>query len=354
MAPSAVDVASSDATTTSTSYDPARPLAGKVALITGAGRGIGRGIAIELGRRGANIVVNYGSSAKSAEEVVSELAKLGSKGVALQADISNPESVSGLFEKAIEHFGYVDFVISNSGMEVWCPEVDVTPELFDKVFGLNCRGQFFVAQQALKHCRRGGRLILTSSIAASIGGIPNHALYAGSKAAIEGFTRAFAVDCGEKGMTVNAIAPGGVKTDMFDENAWHYVPNGYKGMPMDIIDQGLANMCPLKRVGTPADIGKAVFTLCSDEGEWINGTCNKLSSTSTYYSCYNSVCSLSLLSPRHLIVRGVIQSLLTLWRRSSDQADRRKRGVRQHRRHDLHCQQRCFCLGFCYLLAAYE
>lgn len=268
MAPSAVETRSVGS---ATSHDPARPLAGKVALITGAGRGIGKGIALELGKRGASVVVNYGNSAKSAEEVVAELGKLGAKGVALQADISKPESVAALFEKAVAHFGHIDFVISNSGMEVWCPEVDVTPALFDQVFNLNCRGQFFVAQNALKHCRHGGRLILTSSIAASIGGIPNHALYAGSKAAIEGFTRAFAVDCGEKGMTVNAIAPGGIKTDMFDENAWHYVPNGYKGMPMDTIDKGLAEMCPLKRVGTPADIGKAVYMLCSDEGEWING-----------------------------------------------------------------------------------
>lgn len=268
MAPSAIEATS----TSSAPYDPARPLAGKVALITGAGRGIGRGIAIELGRRGANVVVNYANSAKAAEEVVSELAKLGSKGVAIQADISKPESVAQLFETAVSHFGYLDFVISNSGMEVWCPEVDVTPALFDQVFNLNCRGQFFVAQNALKHCRHGGRLVLTSSIAASIGGIPNHALYAGSKAAIEGFTRAFAVDCGEKGMTVNAIAPGGVKTDMFDENAWHYVPGGYKGMPLEGIEEGLKNMCPLKRVGTPADIGNAVYMLCSKEGEWINGT----------------------------------------------------------------------------------
>lgn len=270
MSPAATDNPSSSETPPA-SRDPARPLAGKVALITGAGRGIGRGIAIELGRRGADVVVNYGSSAKSADDVVSELAGLGSRAVAVQADISSPESVGELFRRALSHFGHVDIVVSNSGMEVWCPEVDVTPELFDRVFGLNCRGQFFVAQQALRHCRRGGRLVLTSSVAASIGGIPNHALYAGSKAAIEGFTRAFAVDCGEKGMTVNAIAPGGVKTDMFDENAWHYVPGGYKGMPMDTIDKGLAEMCPLKRVGTPADIGKAVFMLCSDEGEWING-----------------------------------------------------------------------------------
>ncbi|KUI58510.1 Versicolorin reductase [Cytospora mali] len=263
MSPSAIDNPSSADTETATHHDPARPLAGKVALITGAGRGIGKGIAIELGRRGANIVVNYGSSAKAAEEVVAELAGLGSEAVAIQADISKPASVGELFDKALSHFGHLDIVVSNSGMEVWCAEVDVTQDLFDQVFNLNCRGQFFVAQQALKHCRRGGRLVLTSSIAASIGGIPNHALYAGSKAAIEGFTRAFAVDCGEKGMTVNAIAPGGVKTDMFDENAWHYVPGGYKGMPIETIDKGLANMCPLKRVGTPADIGKAVFTLCS-------------------------------------------------------------------------------------------
>ena len=171
------------------------------------------------------------------------------------------------------HYGHIEFVVSNSGMEVWCPETEVTTELFDKVFNLNCRGQFFVAAQGLKHCSRGGRIFLTSSVAASITGIHNHALYAGSKAAVEGFTRAFSVDCGAKGVTVNAIAPGGVKTDMYDENSWHYVPGGYKGMPMDTIDQGLAKMCPLKRVGHPADIGKAVSVLCREESEWINGTC---------------------------------------------------------------------------------
>lgn len=257
-------------------YDPARPLAGKVALITGAARGIGRGIALELGKRGASIVVNYGSSSKAAESLVTELVSLGTTAISVQADISKPESVVNLFDQAMAAFGHIEIVVSNSGMEVWCPEVDVTPELFDKVFNLNCRGQFFVAQQALKHCSRGGRIILTSSVAANLSGIPNHALYAGSKAAVEGFTRAFAVDCGHKQITVNAIAPGGVKTDMYDENSWHYVPGGYKGMPMEIIDEGLANFCPLGRVGVPADIGKAVFAICSDEGEWINGQVIKL------------------------------------------------------------------------------
>ncbi|KAM0285628.1 hypothetical protein ACHAQH_001334 [Verticillium albo-atrum] len=262
-------------------FDAARPFVGKVALVTGSGRGIGKGIALELGKRGASVVVNYGSSASAAEQVVAELAKLGSKGIALQANISKPAEVVDLFDRAVARFGRLDFVISNSGKEVWCPETEVTQELFNDIFDLNCRGQFFVAQQGLKHCARGGRIILTSSVAASMGGIHNHALYAGSKAAVEGFTRAFAVDCGEKGVTVNAIAPGGVKTDMYDENSWHYVPGGYKGMPIEIIDQGLANMNPLKRVGVPADIGKAVSALCSDDCEWINGQVIKVTGGGT-------------------------------------------------------------------------
>jgi 3-oxoacyl-[acyl-carrier protein] reductase len=270
-APVTKEVITSQVEEVAVPFDHARPLAGKVALITGAGRGIGAGVAIELAKRGAKVVVNYGSSSKAADSVVSTIKEVGSDAVAMQANISDPAAVVDLFNRAVAHFGALDIVVSNSGMEVWCPEVDVTPELFDKVFNLNCRGQFFVAQQALKHVRPGGRIILTSSVAANLGGIPNHALYAGSKAAVEGFTRAFAVDCGHKGVTVNAIAPGGVKTDMYDENSWHYVPGGYKGMPQDGIDAGIAKLCPLGRIGLPSDIGKAVFLLCSQEGEWING-----------------------------------------------------------------------------------
>lgn len=285
MAPSAV----SDYPATDAQSNQVRPLAGKVALITGSGRGIGRGIALELGKRGANVVVNYAKSSGAAEEVVAELAKLGSKSIALQADVSKPEEVASLFQRAIAHFGKVDYAISNSGMEVWCEETEVTPELFDQVFNLNCRGQFFVAQNALKHCAEGGRIILTSSIAAQMTGIPNHALYAGSKAAIEGFTRSFAVDCGKKNITCNAIAPGGIQTDMFDENSWHYVPGGHAGMDIDVIKAGLAKMCPLNRVGTPADIGKIVYCLVSDEGEWINGKSSPQSIVFVSFSTTNTL-----------------------------------------------------------------
>lgn len=160
MAPSATsDIAppaSSSSTTSAvspgeplgtTTYPSDKPFTGKVALVTGAGRGIGRGIALELGRRGASVVVNYGRSAGAADEVVAELRRLGAKAVALQANIARPAEVESLFARAVAHFGHLDFVVSNAGMEVWCDETEVTEALFDEVFALNCRGQFFVGQQ---------------------------------------------------------------------------------------------------------------------------------------------------------------------------------------------------------------
>jgi len=256
---------------------PFPTLAGKVALITGSGRGIGKGMALELAARGASVVVVYAKSADKAQEVVKEIKSLGSQSIALQADVSKPEEIFKLFEQAVAHFGKLDIVVSNSGTEVWSEELEVTPTDFDYIFNINCRGQFFVAQQGLKYLGQGGRIVLMSSIAAQMAGVPNHALYAGSKAAVEGFTRSFAVDCGKKGITVNAIAPGGVKTDMFDANAWHYAPNGYPEMPIEQIEKGLASMCPLGRCGTTADIAKAVALLVSPDSEWINGQVIRLS-----------------------------------------------------------------------------
>ena len=246
-------------------------LDGKVALVTGSGRGLGAGIAVELGRRGASVVVNYAKSSSAANKVVTEIKSYGSRAITIQADVSKTPEVSRLFSEAISHFGRLDIVVSNSGMETFCKEVDVTEEIYDQVFGLNTRGQFFVAQHALRHLADYGRIILTSSVAATMSGIPDHALYAGSKAAVEAFTRSFSVDAGPKHITVNAIAPGGVKTDMYTENSWHYVPGGYPGMPMETIDQGLANFSPLKRVGVPLDVARVVAFLAGPESEWVNG-----------------------------------------------------------------------------------
>ncbi|KAH8670227.1 short chain dehydrogenase [Tricladium varicosporioides] len=246
-------------------------LEGKVALITGSGGGIGKGIAMELGQRGASVVVNYANNSTGAEEVVKEIEAAGSKAIAVQANVTKISDIKRLFQAAIDKFGKLDIVVSNSGTESFKPEDKVTEEEYDQVFALNTKAQFFVAQHAYMNLEKGGRIILMSSVAAKASGIPNHALYAGSKAAVEGFTRSFSTDCGHKGITVNAIAPGGVKSAMFDKNAWHYAPGGDPSWPVEKMEQGIAELCPLKRVAVPQDIARVVAFLCHRDSEWVNG-----------------------------------------------------------------------------------
>ena len=142
-------------------------LEGKVALVTGSGRGIGRGIALELAKRGASVVINYAASSKPAQEAVQAIESTGSKGVAIQGDMTKVADIRRVFKEAIDHFGRLDIVMSNSGTESFKKEEDVTEEDYDKVFALNTRAQFFVAQEALKTLQHGGRIILMSSVAAT-------------------------------------------------------------------------------------------------------------------------------------------------------------------------------------------
>lgn len=256
---------------------PGTSLEGRVALITGAGRGLGAGVARELASRGAAVVLNYARSAKAALSVVADIEAHGGSAVAIQADITRPSEVTKLFEAALAHFGRLDIVMNNAGMESFANEEDVTEKMFDDVFGLNTRAQFFVAQHGLKHLTRGGRIIFMSSVAANMSGVSNHALYAGSKAAVEGFTRSFSADAGPKGITVNAIAPGGIKTDMFSANAWHYSPGADPSTSLEDIEKGIAGMCPLGRCAVPADIARVVAFLGCADSEWINGQVIKLS-----------------------------------------------------------------------------
>lgn len=170
--------------------DPFR-LDGKVALVTGSGRGIGAGIALALAHRGAKLIINYAHSSAPAEALVSKIKAIGpsSDAIAIKADVSDVGQIAALMSQAVAHFGKLDIVASNSGVVSFGHLKDVTPEEFDRVFSVNTRGQFFVAREAYRHLEVGGRIILTSSNTASVKGVPKHAVYSGSKGAVETFVR---------------------------------------------------------------------------------------------------------------------------------------------------------------------
>lgn len=253
----------------SDTYVPNR-LEGKVALVTGSGRGIGAAIAVHLGRLGAKVVVNYANSTKDAEKVVAQIKSLGSDAIALKADIRQVPQIVKLFDDAIAHFGRLDIAVSNSGVVSFGHLKDVTEEEFDRVFSLNTRGQFFVAREAYLHLNEGGRIILTSSNTSKDFSVPKHSLYSGSKGAVDSFVRIFSKDCGDKKITVNAVAPGGTVTDMFHEVSHHYIPNGAE-YTAEQRQQMAAHASPLHRNGFPEDVAHVVGFLASKEGEWING-----------------------------------------------------------------------------------
>ncbi|KAJ6443739.1 tetrahydroxynaphthalene reductase-like protein [Purpureocillium lavendulum] len=251
-------------------------LADRVAVITGSGRGIGRGTAIELARRGAKVTVNYVNSAAAAEEVVKEIEALGSEAIAVQGDVTKQSDIENMFQATVAKWGRVDIVVSNSGMDSFERAVEITPEKFDQVFNLNARSQLFVAVTGYRYMKEtqspyARRIILTSSIAARIMGVTDHALYAGSKSAVEGITRALATDFGPDKITVNAIAPGGVKSDMFSEMAIHYIPGADKTWSAERVETAMAGSCPMRRCALPSDIGKIVSWLAGDDSEWITG-----------------------------------------------------------------------------------
>jgi tetrahydroxynaphthalene reductase len=199
-------------------------------------------MAMELGRRGAKIVVNYANSSEAAEEAVAEIKKNGSDAVAIKANVSVVKDIVSLFTQAVAHFGKLDIVCSNSGVVSFGHIGEITEEEYDRVMNTNTRGQFFVAREAYKHLSVGGRLIMMGSITGQAKGVPKHTLYSSSKGAIETFVRCAAIgmepisltdyyywqssDMGDKQITVNCIAPGGIKTDMYHKVCREYIPNG--------------------------------------------------------------------------------------------------------------------------------
>lgn len=233
-------------------------LKGKTAIVTGASRGIGRTLAEDLARSGAKVIVNYSSSPAPAEEVVESIRRQGGEALAIQADVGRIADIERLFQQSIEAFGRVDILVNNAGLMVTKPLANVTEEDFDKLFTVNVKGTYFTCQQAMRYMENNGRIINFST---SVLGVmfPAYSLYAGSKGAVEQFTRQLAKEFGPKGITINAVAPGPVNTELFNN-----------GKTEEQIE-GIRRMNSFGRLGETEDISGVVTFLASDAAQWITG-----------------------------------------------------------------------------------
>jgi 3-oxoacyl-[acyl-carrier protein] reductase len=229
----------------------------KVAMITGASRGIGKAVAERLAKDGFAVVVNYASSTAEAEQVVSTIRAQGGESISVKADVANQTDVERLFEETIKKFGSVDVVVHNSGIMPLSPIGKSDVELFDKVIATNLRGAFLVLAQAAQHIATGGRIIaFSSSVLAK--SFPSYGPYIASKAGVEGLVHVLANELRGRNISVNAIAPGPVATELF-----------LKGKNEEQIAE-ISKMAPLERLGQPADIANVVSFLAGPDGGWVN------------------------------------------------------------------------------------
>jgi len=237
----------------------AKKLAGKVAVVTGASKGIGAAIAKHLAADGATVVVNYASSRKDADKVVAEIAAAGGKAVAVQANVSQKVEIESLFAQTSKAFGRLDILVNNAGIYEGQPLGSITEENFHRHFDLNVLGLILTTQEALKYfSAEGGSIVNLSSVVSTLS-LPNTAVYNATKSAVDALTRTFAKELGARKIRVNSVNPGPIETE--GTHAAGFVSKF----------GAFAAITPLGRIGQPDDIAPAVVFLASPDARWITG-----------------------------------------------------------------------------------
>jgi 3-oxoacyl-[acyl-carrier protein] reductase len=227
-------------------------------LVTGASRGIGAAIARRLARDGFAVAINYASNTAAADALVAELTLAGASAIAVKADVSSAEDVHSLFSTVEQKLGKIDVLVNNAGILKTAPLAQTSDELFAQNFANNTQGVFNTLREAATRLNDAGRIINLSSTTLALN-LPGYAIYNGTKAAVEAFTRVFAKELRGRGITVNAVAPGPVATDLF-----------LTGKTEEQI-QTFTKMPPLERLGQPEDVAGVVAFLASSSGGWVNG-----------------------------------------------------------------------------------
>jgi 3-oxoacyl-[acyl-carrier protein] reductase len=234
-------------------------LAGKVAVVTGASKGIGASIAQHLAAEGASVVVNYSSSKEGADRVVSSITAAGGKAIAVQANVSKQGEILNLFAETKKAYGKVDILVNNAGIYEFAPLEAVTEELFHSQFNLNVLGLLLTTQEAAKHFTPAGGSVINISSIVSRAALPGSSVYAATKASVDAITRVLSVELGPKKIRVNSINPGMVDTE------------GAKGFTESEFRKQVEAQTPVGRIGQPEDIAKAAVFLASDDSSWISG-----------------------------------------------------------------------------------
>ncbi len=238
-----------------------KKLTGKVAVVTGASKGIGASIAEHLAAEGANVVVNYSSSKQGADRVVSAIVGKGGKAIAVQGNVAKQADIQRLFAEAKKAFGQIDILVNNAGIYEFAPLEQITAEHFHKQFDLNVLGLLLTTQEAVKHFgAAGGSIINLSSIVAA-SPVAGSAVYSGTKAAVNAVTRTLAQELGPRKIRVNSINPGMVETEGLHA----------AGVAESDFRKDLEAKTPLGRIGQPQDIGPAAVFLASADSSWITG-----------------------------------------------------------------------------------